>query len=262
MNEPDRARKLAWAKAYPFAIPGHSYLYVNGETRPLADDTGAVFEGRTAVLASGSNQSPQQLSRKYGTGGNGVGPGGNGGGGDDVVIPMTLASIHDFDSVYSAHITSYGSIPSTPHPSPGTVVNLFINWLTDGQLRRMHETEQPGVNYHFGRLKGVRITLAGGRRLGEAHGGEVYGYVSAHGCLTRDGQPISLGAVTAQGRRYAALGQIEAISHARDHAAPGQAVDDFILDAVAEPDLRRRHITALHAQAHPASFPGFEKIEV
>ncbi len=250
MNEPDRARKLAWAKAYPFAIPGHSYLYLNGETRPLLDDTGAVFEGRTAVLASGSNQSPQQLCRKYGTGGNGSD------GGNDVVIPMTLASIHDFDSVYSAHITSYGSIPSTPHPSPGTVVNLFINWLTDGQLRRMHDTEQPGVNYYFGRLKGVRITLAGGRRLDE-----VYSYVSVHGCLTRDGQPLGLGAVTAQGRRYAALGQIEAIAHARDHAAPGQAVDDFIIDAL-HPDLRRRHITALHAQARPASFPGFEKIEV
>lgn len=257
MNEPDRARKLAWAKAYPFAIPGHSYLYVNGETRPLADDTGAVFEGRTAVLASGSNQSPQQLSRKYGTGGNGVGPGGNGGGGDDVVIPMTLASIHDFDSVYSAHITSYGSIPSTPHPSPGTVVTLFINWLTAAQLRRMHETEQPGVNYHFGRLHGARVELAGGRLLDE-----VFGYVSAHGCLIRDGEPIGLSAVAAANRRYAALGQVEAIAQVCGHVAPGKAVDDFILDAVAEPDLRRRHITALRGHARPAAFPGFEKISV
>ncbi len=253
MSEADQARKLAWAKAYPFANPGHSYLYVNGETRPLVDEEvdedGAMFRGRWAVLASGSNQSPEQLSRKYGNGANG--------GGDDVVIPMTLASLYDFDSVYSAHITSYGSIPSTPHPSPGTVVNLFINWLTAAQLHRMHETEQPGENYHFGRLKDARVTLTGGRRLAE-----VYGYVSVHGCLVRDGQPLGLGAVAATNRRYAALGQVEAIAHARDHAAPGKAVDDFILDAVAQPDLRRRHITALHAQARPASFPGFEKIEV
>ena len=245
MSEPDQARKLAWAKAYPFANPGHSYLYVNGETRPLDGEDGAMFAARTPVLASGSNQSPEQLQRKFGNGG------------VDVVIPMTLASLHDFDAVYSAHITSYGSIPSTPHPSPGTVVSLFINWLTAPQLRRMHETEQPGENYHFGRIKGARVELAGGRRLGE-----VFSYVSAHGCLTRDGEPIGLGAITAANRRYTALGQCEAIAHARDHAAPGKAVDDFILDAVAEPELRRRHITALRRHARPAAFPGFEKIFV
>ncbi len=245
MGEPDQARTLAWAKAYPFAIPGHSYLYVNGETKPLEGETGAMFAARTPVLASGSNQSPEQLQRKYANGG------------DDVVIPMTLASLHDFDAVYSAHITSYGSIPSTPHPSPGTVVRLFINWLTEAQLRRMHETEQPGENYHFGRIEGARVELEGGRRLTG-----VFGYVSAHGCLTRDGEPIGLGAVPAANRRYAALGEGDAIAHARDHAAPGQAVDDFILDAVAKPDLRRRHITALRSHARPASFPGFEKITV
>lgn len=245
MDTPDQARKLAWAKAYPFAIPGHSYLYVNGETRPLDGEDGAMFAARTPVLASGSNQSPEQLRRKYGSGG------------DDVVIPMTRASLHDFDAVYSAHITSYGSIPSTPHPSPGTVVSLFINWLSAAQLRLMHETEQPGENYHFGRLVGVRLELEGGRRLTE-----VFGYVSAHGCLTRDGEPIGLGAVPATNRRYATLGQVEAIAHVRGHAAPGQAVDDFILGAVAEPDLRRRHIAALRGHARPAVFPGFEKIEV
>lgn len=245
MNKPDRARKLAWAKAYPFAIPGHSYLYVNGETRPLDGEDGAMFAARTPVLASGSNQSPEQLRRKYANGG------------DDVVIPMTLASLHDFDSVYSAHITSYGSIPSTPHPSPGTVVTLFINWLTAAQLRRMHETEQPGENYHFGRLHGARVELAGGRLLDE-----VFGYVSAHGCLVRDGEPIGLSAVAAANRRYAALGQVEAIAQVCGHVAPGKAVDDFILDAVAEPDLRRRHITALRGHARPAAFPGFEKISV
>ncbi len=245
MSKPDQARKLAWAKAYPFAIPGHSYLYVNGETKPLDGEDGAMFAARTPVLASGSNQSPAQLQRKFGNGG------------ADVVIPMTLASLHDFDSVYSAHITSYGSIPSTPHPSPGTVVSLFINWLTAAQLRRMHETEQPGENYHFGRLKGARVELAGGRLLPE-----VFGYVSVHGCLTRDGEPIGLSAVPAANRRYATLGQCEAIAHVRDHAAPGKAVDDFILDAAAEPALRRRHISALRGHARPASFPGFEKIEV
>lgn len=245
MTEPDQARKLAWAKAYPFAIPDHSYVFVNGGIKPLDGETGAMFAGRTPVLATGSNQSPQQLQRKYGNGGS------------DVVIPVTRASLHDFDAVYSAHITSYGSIPSTPHPSPGTVVRLFINWLTEPQLRRMHETEQPGENYHFGRLKGVRLELEGGRRLAE-----VFGYVSAHGCLTRDGEPLGLSAVFAENRRYVALGQVDAIAHARDHAAPGKAIDDFILDAVAEPKLRKSHIATLRSHARPAAFPGFEKIEV
>ena len=60
----DRAARLALARAYPFAFPDHSLLFEGGLARPL-DDLAPFVADRTAVLAVGSNQSPEQLARKY-----------------------------------------------------------------------------------------------------------------------------------------------------------------------------------------------------
>ena len=53
-----------------------------------------------------------------------------------------------FDSVYSAHVTSYGSIAAMYVPVPHqTRSRQFITWLDDDQLHIMHQTESLGVNY-------------------------------------------------------------------------------------------------------------------
>ena len=58
MNDP-----VGHAKAYPFPAPEHSYLYEDGGWHRL--DHGFETADRTPVLAAGSNQSPEQLARKY-----------------------------------------------------------------------------------------------------------------------------------------------------------------------------------------------------
>ena len=59
--------RLALAKGYPFPAPAASFLFAEGDHRPLipadAADQG-LFAGRTPVVAHGSNRSPEQLARK------------------------------------------------------------------------------------------------------------------------------------------------------------------------------------------------------
>ena len=74
------------AKSYPFPVPGRSYVFRNGVPHDM-DDHGFERVGRTPVLAAGSNQSHEQLARKYS-----VLPG-------HVEIPVQRGVLHDFDSV-------------------------------------------------------------------------------------------------------------------------------------------------------------------
>src|SRR3546814_20831446 len=56
-------------------------------------------------------------------------------------IPVTRTWLGDHDVVYSAHVTRYGSLSATLHRAPGTRVQVYVTWLTEAQLPRMHETE-------------------------------------------------------------------------------------------------------------------------
>ena len=139
------ADRLALAKGYPFPAPGSCYLFRNGTAEPLPRDP-ALYEGRQPVLAHGSNRSPEQLARKYGSA---------------AEIPVTYGRLADYDVVYSAHMSQYGSIASTLQHTPGTTVRLTINWLDRRQLARMHETEGPST-YAYGRLRGIDLALESG----------------------------------------------------------------------------------------------------
>ena len=115
----DNAERLTRALGYPYPIPDHSYVVHNGDVSPMLGDQAArLREGRIPVLAVGSNQSPAQITRKF----NGT---------DWPNVPCERCTMYDFDTVFSAHIAHYGSIAAALHPSPGTKVNLFINWLTN-----------------------------------------------------------------------------------------------------------------------------------
>jgi hypothetical protein len=212
-----RAAALAWARAYPFDPPRRSYLFADGEARPLDRlDT----EGRTPVLAVGSNRAPGQLSRKYA----GFPPGN--------AIPVTAARLAGFDVVYSSHFARYGSVPARLWPRPGVTVEVGVMWLTDPQLAHLHGTEG-AANYAFGRLSGIRLEAEGAGLLTA-----IDGYLGKRPPLMLKGEPVALAEIAADGRTGPALTQPEALDLARTVLAPEAETDAFILDLLADADLR------------------------
>ncbi len=200
--------------------------------------------GRRPVLAVGSNQSPEQLIRKFN--GSNLGP-----------IPVIRARLKDFDIVYSPHVASYGSIPATLRHSPGTRVTLFVNWLTPAQVARMHETEIPTGNYHFGELDGIELQLDFGTAMTSA-----YVYSSRRGSLTRDGFPVALAAVRAENRIWPSLSQEEIQNHARDITAVGQPLETFIRAAIEDVSVRQERTRALMSDGLPFNYSSFTSIEI
>ncbi len=232
--------RLALAKGYPFAAPSGSYLFDEGEIRPI-DEAG--FAARRPVLAHGSNRAPEQLARKFGHFG-----------GEDAAVPVTRAWLQDYDVVYAAHITRYGAVSSTLQHAPGCAAALAVTWLTEAQLRRMHETEGVG-GYAYGRLAAVEVRLEAGPkdRLDE-----VELYLGRHGCLAIEGAAVGLAAVPSRNRRHRALHQEEVQAWLRDRHRPDQDLDEMILRHVADPEERRRLAKSLQAEALAPATPHFQ----
>lgn len=233
------------ARGYPYKLLEQSYVITNGEhavvdhANPLDD-----LENRRPVLAVGSNMSPQQLARKF--------PAPDGG-----TIPVTKIRLLDFDSVYSTHFTSYGAIPATLFPSPGTEVTLFITWLDAGQERHMHATEIAGESYHFCRMDGIQARVENGPDLDH-----LYFYQSSRGALPIDDDPVPLAEVTAANRRWSALSQGEIQEHTRQMLAPHMELADFIDDNIGNHEIRRQRTDALHATAKPFSYEMTTRVSV
>jgi hypothetical protein len=234
----ERIALLTLAKSYPFGWPAASYLFADGAAGPLPANVS--LGGRTPVLAVGSNRAPAQLARKF-----------SHLCAAESEIPVTYGWMADFDVVYSAHVTRYGSIAATLAPSPGTRVEVALTWLTHVQLRHMHETE--GQNYDFGRLLGAALALEGRRRTASP-----FLYHGRRGALAPHGRPLALSAIQARGRRFSAVDQEAALGHVRDICRPDTSLDDFIMDAVADPDRRALFAAALQARAVPLHLPEFE----
>lgn len=234
MAAADRASVLERARGYPYVFPRRSFIYEHGAERPF--DRGAT-EGRTPVLAFGSNQSPLRLAQKFG---------------HDAShrIPVERGVLQDFDVVYSAHLTSYGATPAMLQVSPGARVEIAVTWLDDRQLEIMHETEILAANYSFAALDGVRLTLEGGSVHDIA-----FAYVGARGHLVHDDTAVALAAIRCEGRRFPALRTAEALEIVRRLHAPERDPEEFVLRVVAEPDYRRRVTEALAAGAVPFGYP-------
>ncbi len=237
------AELLALAKAYPFSAPEGSYLFRDGAARPL-DDAGtqagpALFAGRTAVIAHGSNRAPEQLRRKFGAG---------------AQIPVTRAWLSDYDVVYSAHVTMYGAIAANLQHAPGVRARVSVTWLTEVQLRRMHETETGGENYFYGCLEGIDLELEVGPVAG-LRAAQVY--LSTRGCLAQGDAPLGLAAIEAEGRGHGALAQHDALDTVRARHRPYEDLDSFILANVRDPARRRDLIAAMQDHALAAKAPHF-----
>lgn len=236
----DEAELLALAKSYPYPAPPRSYLFSNGTASALGD---IGYEDRVPVIAHGSNRAPEQLRRKFGTA---------------AEIPVTFGWLSDYDAVYSAHLTQYGAVASTLQHLANTRVRLAITWLTESQLRRMHETEGP-TNYGFGRLRGIELLLEQGPS-GRCE--EALVYLGRNGCLDLDGGPVGLTAISAHGRAHHARHQQDALGLVRDRHRPDMSLDDMILEAVREPDRRRALIEEMKARSIAPGAPHFEELRL
>ena len=234
------AGRLRRAKGYPYAIPPGSFRLEAGAVYPMVGPPDIPDRAsRTPVIATGSNLSPERLKDKFAK--------------DPAPVPVVRATLGNFDSVYSAHITGYGSIASTPYPAPGTTVTVAVLWLTDDQLTVMHATESLGVSYVYRRWGGLDLTLDGGETLGQA-----YSYVSLRGALNIGGRPVPLAAVAASGRQWPALEQEAVLTNVRDRLAAGTDLDAFILSSIGDAKLRTRHTKDLCADALPIRHLGEE----
>jgi hypothetical protein len=236
---------FARATTYPYRIPKRSFVFKDGREHPLAaDDAPPDLTGRTPVLAVGSNQSPEQLARKY------QGPGWG-------EIPVIRGRLRDFDSVYSPHIASYGAIAATLQHAPGVTVTLFVTWLTERQLARMHETEISSANYGYGRLERIALATELGPELDTVHI-----YNSRRGTLAHGGTPIPIAEIAAEGRSWRAMNQLEVQHHVLERLAPGQDLAGFIKQSVADADLRRERSDALKQGARPFLPPAFTEVPI
>ena len=233
--EPLEAR-IARAKAYPFPRHDHCFLFQDGAAIPLPWNAACDTAGRVPVLAAGSNQSHEQLARKYA--------------GRDAfkgtVIPAWRGKLHDFDTVYAAKFTAYGSIPATFQHSPGTAVTVFVQWLTPKQLERMHETEG---GYDYDRLSGINISFDRGGELTEA-----FAYSSSTGCLALDGAHVALAEIAAKGRRFRSMTQHDILVAMRNRLAPGKELEAFILENLDDARLRAVRAAELVKTAYPLRF--------
>lgn len=238
------AERLALAKSYPFAEVPDSYILRGGQALPMPAQhpNPDLYNDRVPVIAHGSNRAPDQLRRKYGTA---------------AEIPVSRAWLHDYDVVYSAHVSRYGSIASNLHHAPGMQVEVFVTWLDAPQLARMHETELGGEVYVYGRMTGIALELDHGPtdKISEA-----YVYISRRGCLAAEGQPLALAAVAARRRAHAALAQIDMLDLVCDRHGGGMSLDDLILRTIRDAAYRRALIVTLGEGAVPTSAPHFEEL--
>jgi hypothetical protein len=224
---------------YPYAAPANDFIWRDGIAQPF--DTSVSLSDRTPVLAVGSNRAPEQLRRKFG---------------DTAVVPVTVAKLADHDVVYSAHIASYGSIPATLAPSPGTLVTVSLTWLTDAQLTRMHETEAVGVNYDFGIAETLPIDLGASRPLVP-----VGSYLGRRGGFAPDGAPIALAEIDAQHRQHDARDQSAMLRQTHARFGDGRDFEAWLIHLIDDPADRRKMTETLARHSSPIDLPAFNVVD-
>jgi hypothetical protein len=185
--------RLRRATAYPYAIPQASFVQVGTQVLAMPA-TGFDRAGRRPLLAYGSNAAPEALARKLAAE-------------PETPLPLVRAELNDFDAVYSAHLSPYGSVPATLRRSPGTALALFVAYPTESQRRLLSATEP---NYEERRLEGISCRPELGPPLAAADA-----FLSRHGCLLLGGSPIALSAIPARGRTFPALTQLQALERVR-----------------------------------------------
>jgi hypothetical protein len=208
LDPAEREAILKRALTYPYATPERSYLFRDGQATELPEELDLT--GRTPLLAYGANAAPEALALKLASL-----PG--------EPLPVVSSELHDFDVVYSAHVSPYGAVPATLLESPGTVAPVFVLHPTAAQHALLTATE---LNYDL-----VRI-------------GEAEAYRSKHGCLELEGSPVALAAIRSTGRTLPELGQPEVLERVRAQLEPQLTLEEFIHACIERGGLRPLRIGA------------------
>ena len=225
--------EVDFALSYPFEIPRSSFMFTVDQTHSLSEVNDEI-RSKLPVLALGSNQSPSQLTRKY----RGLSDSGG--------ITAERAILKNFDVVYAAHLAEYGSVPATFQSSPGTVVTIFVLWLTEVQLTRMHQTEN---HYCFDKLDGLEITTEFGFELNTA-----YVYTAINGCLNIEGSPLALAEISARDRCFNEATQLQVQEAVRDITDAGKEIETFVLETIEGASTRTNRIKSLAKKALQPTF--------
>jgi hypothetical protein len=197
------------ALRYPYAIPERSFVQVAERTLQLGE-VEVDLDRRAALLAYGANAAPEALARKLA--------------GNSDPLPVLRATLSDFDVVYSAHVSAYGSVPATLRHSPGTEVDLFVIYPTEGQLQLISKTEP---NYALQALNSP-CRLADGV-LAE----DLRAFFSRHGRLLVGGSEVALAAISARGRRLPEMTQPEILEWLRAALRPDRGLKAFVVECAA-----------------------------
>jgi hypothetical protein len=237
---PPRAEILARALAYPFGVPAGSYVLDRGRAEPL-DASDLDAPGRVALLAIGANASPEALVRKLGERAG------------QARIPAVAARLHDFEVVYSAHVSPYGSIAAALQHSPGAIASVHVVHLEPWQFELVHRTEH---NYVMAQLEQIRLEPEAGTPLDS-----VRAYLTRHGCLWLDDGHVGLAAIPVAGRRWPALDEPAILARVRDALEPGADLDDFICEAVLDPSIGDERTARLRATARPLAWSHWRALE-
>jgi hypothetical protein len=225
------------ALTYPYPAPAHDYVFRGGIAEPVPALTHAHRDGRIPVLAIGSNRAPEQLQRKFADM-----PGAE--------IAVERIRLAGFDVVYSAHLSGYAALAATLLQSPGVEVEISVTWLPPSLMARMHATEGIGVFYDYVELDALSIRVLAGGRMSRA-----FAYVCRLGALNLGGEPRGLAAITASGRRHAAIDQHDAQAAAIGKLGLGLDVETFVRENAAGPALRLAREQALAADALAFDWP-------
>lgn len=227
---PSRAKLLRRALEYPYAAPRESFV-LSGERVLSPAQARVELSGRDPVIAYASNASPEVLRRKLGP--------------DAGAVPATKAVLEGFDAVYSAHVSAYGAVPATLHPSRTARLPVFVLHLTEEQRATLSATEP---NYEPTRLAGALCALEGGGRIADP-----IAYLSRHGVLLERGEPLALAEIEAAGRTLRAAGQRAALEAVRRAVRPVADLEAFIVETARNPELPARWTEALRSDGGEAA---------
>ena len=237
---------------YPYEREPGSYLFVDGDIYPylqvtntlLGDSTVRLPDGSeiavSDLLASlglahvvneplqpavgyGSNPAPSQLARKYdkqsATG--------------SAVIPVMKGRLSDYDVVWTPVFVSYGAMPATIAPSPGTDVDIWVTWLSKAFVEHMSETEHVGESlYAFAELTGVDYAFDGPDPK------VLKVYISCFGALTVDGETLAVSSVPALQRRFLPVDSPTALAAIMATIGWQESVLDLLYANVSAPEDR------------------------
>ena len=203
---------------YPGKKPNYSYLYDGDYIKPLdlynqsvssALKSNNITDAIYAIIGYGSNACPSQMAQKFTD--------------KNEKIPVVRGRLKNYDIVYGAKSTQYGSIPATIIESPGTVVEAWIQLLTKKQLEHMTKTES---NYYMMKIN-TKFEIENGENITPA-----YAYIHKSGALTIDKQPIALSDIPAFKRTFLSLNQMQVLKYIADNFASGnvQEVIEFAIN--------------------------------